>query len=109
MGQECWGESVSIPDLPRGLLAEEHDPRKRLCKVCGRQRIIRIQNLEQVVVVANRAQDAGQGQDTTRVHQRTRDDHAGLLEHGAMQAGRIEAEQVDVDVGSEGLEELEGL
>jgi len=26
-----------------------------------------------------------------------------------MQAGRIEAEQVDVDVGSEGLEELEGL
>src|SRR2546430_9115317 len=40
---------------------------------------------------------------------RPRHDHAGLLEHGAVQAGRIEAEQVDVNVGSEGLEELEGL
>src|SRR5256885_5220010 len=109
MGQECWGESVSIPDLPRRLLPEEHDPRKRLCKIRSRQRVIRIQNLEQVVVVANRAQHAGQGQDATRVDQRTRDDHAGLLEHGAVQAGRIEAEQVDVNVGSEGLEELEGL
>src|SRR6267143_559761 len=43
------------------------------------------------------------------VHQGTRDLDAGLLKKRAVDAGRVETEQVDVDLGTEGLEELEGL
>src|SRR5712691_3394718 len=109
MGQDGGGRAVSVADLPGRVLPEANNPRKRLGQIGSGQGVVGIQNLKQVVVVAHRTEPAVESRDPAGVHQGTRDRDARLVKKRAVDAGRVEAEQVDLDLGTEGLEELEGL
>src|SRR2546428_6192751 len=76
---------------------------------CGRQGEVRIKDLEQVILIPDRADRPLQIGDALREHQRPRETDAGDLRHRPMDSERVEAEQVHIDVTTEAHEHLERL
>src|SRR5207245_3030181 len=68
-----------------------------------------IKDVEQVILIPDRADRPLQVGDALREHQRPRETDAGDLRHRPMDSERVEAEQVDIDVTTEAHEHLERL
>src|SRR6266581_2089614 len=100
---------MTFPTVTRRVRPEEDHPRENPGQECGGQREVRIQNLEQIIIVLDLADRPLQKRDAFREHQRSREPDAGDLRHRAVDSERVEAEQVDLDVTTKAGEDLERL
>src|SRR5438093_9423967 len=100
---------VAPADFSARVCPEEDRPREGPGQERRGQREVRIQDLEQIIVVLDLANRPFQVRDAFREHQRSREADAGDLRHRAVDSERVEAEQVDLDVTTKAGEDLERL